>query len=42
MLYNLSLIYNDVLPEEEDVILEQDNEMEVGEPHWQSGEGFAV
>lgn len=42
MLHNLSLIFNDVLPEDEEE--EQDNEMEVPveEPHWQPGEGFAV
>lgn len=42
-LHNLSLIFNDLLPEEEE-IPEQDNEMEVpvGQPHWQPGEGFAI
>ncbi|XP_071577193.1 putative nuclease HARBI1 isoform X2 [Temnothorax nylanderi] len=42
VLHNLSLIFNDVLPEEE--IIEEDNEMEVpvDEPHWEPGEGFAI
>ena len=44
VLHNLSLIYNDILPEEEDVLPDKYNEMEVlvEEPHWQPGEGFAV
>jgi len=42
LLHNFSLIFNDVLPEEE---LPENNEMEempIDEPHWQPGEGFAV
>ncbi|XP_011864268.1 PREDICTED: putative nuclease HARBI1, partial [Vollenhovia emeryi] len=43
VLHNLSLIFNDVLPEEE--IFEEVNEMEevpVDAPHWEPGEGFVM
>lgn len=41
VLHNLSLIFNDTLPEEEDV--EENNEMEIFvEPHWQPGDGFVM
>ncbi|XP_020297170.1 putative nuclease HARBI1, partial [Pseudomyrmex gracilis] len=42
VLHNLSLIFNDVLPEEklpENIEIE---EMPIDEPNWQPGEGFAV
>ncbi|XP_025161641.1 putative nuclease HARBI1 [Harpegnathos saltator] len=40
VLHNMSLIFNDMLPEEE---VEENNEIEIPiEPHWQPGEGFVM
>ncbi|XP_025154426.1 putative nuclease HARBI1 [Harpegnathos saltator] len=40
VLHNMSLIFNNMLPEEE---VEENNEIEIPiEPHWQPGEGFVM
>lgn len=44
VLHNLSLQYNDVLPEEQDDdgIIENVEELQANDPHWQPADGFIV
>ncbi|XP_066602161.1 putative nuclease HARBI1 [Prorops nasuta] len=42
ILHNLSLIFNDILPEDEENFEFEEDEPETEPPHWQPGEGFIV
>lgn len=42
VLHNLSLIFKDILEDEEEIENDIDEVVPVNEPHWQPGEGFIV
>lgn len=44
VLHNLSLYFKDVLPDEPepDTIIENNEELDYNEPHWQPGDGYIV
>lgn len=42
VLHNLALIFNDELPEDDDIEEYNEEDFPINPPHWQPGEGLAV